>query len=136
MLRHNEDGSGSDGVEFDLYAGGFGGVALTPRRPAYLLAGPIEETDEEGSPVYDPPQDPEPAPDGPSSPTSNGSLTCCRRPKGGGHSVPWTGYRGTTSAGDKFKSLSLAAISQCNCLDSKISLEPQQAIACLSVSTL
>ena len=33
MLRLNEDGSGSDGIEFDLYTGGFGGVALMPRWP-------------------------------------------------------------------------------------------------------
>src|ERR1700735_5338318 len=35
-----------------INTGGFGGVALTPRWPACLLAGPNEETDEEGSPVY------------------------------------------------------------------------------------
>ncbi len=72
MHWHDEtDGFGSEGVEFDLYTNGFGGVSWTPRRSEYLLNGPDEGTDEEGSPDYDPPQDPEPAPDGPSSPTSN-----------------------------------------------------------------
>ena len=62
-------------VESSFYTDGVGGAFFIDQRPHFVpeqvLSGPDEVSDEEGCPDYDPPQDPEPPPDRPSSPTSD-----------------------------------------------------------------